>query len=271
MIYTIIVKNDSGEIEKLISFDSITSFNENLSAQICKNPVEKDFVISDHIVLDNIKYEISGVVSAYSVFDEGLELTWNGSQFVTQSTGNSTGVSDRHIRIENDIKSLILDRKIFSLLRSTGNSFLTDDQEKVTELEKTQVELIENCAITSLSFAQNAGSSSAVFPQMSIEKVQVAVTQTETLAEDEQKPLLKKVPRQLGQAKAESTKDNGDGVSTNETASDKSTVGSTARSAEEQQRLNRDNANANTIDKHLIETAIQQRKNFELARINDAL
>ncbi|MBQ0112882.1 MAG: hypothetical protein KBT03_07120 [Bacteroidales bacterium] len=268
MIYTIIVRDDKSEIEKIISFDSITSFDESYSAQICKNPVERGFVISDHIVLENRKFDISGIVSAYSVFDEGLELTWSNGAFVSPSD-NSSSYTERHIRIEDDIRNLLVDRKVFSVLRSYNNSYNTDDTQKLKDLESTQVELIENCVISSLSFSQGSGISGAVFPKMSVEQVQVAVTQTETLTTEEQKPLLQKIPKPTGQANIASATTDGDGKSTNETVADKTTIGKTKDS--NSKALIQDAKNASTIDIYKRARAVQEMKNFEMARISETL
>lgn len=226
MIYTIVVRKNDSTLDKLISFDSVISFSDTISAKIVSNPVEEGFPIADHTVLENRRFSLSGVITAYSVFDEGLELVWKDGGFTSVNEGNSSGFSDRHLRIEQELRGLVEDRVVFSLLRSTENSYLFDDVEKEQHLQNSQVELIPNCMISSLEFSQASGINGAIFPQMSIEKVRVARTQTEQLSKDEQLPVLQE--RSIPEGKATTTSstktDDKTTAGTNENEVDKTTL-----------------------------------------------
>lgn len=235
MIYTIVVRKNDNTLDKLISFDSITSFNDSISAKIVTNPVEEGFPIADHTVLENRKFSISGVITAYSVFDEGLELVWRDGGFSSVNEGNSSGVSDRHLRIEQELRDLVENRVVFSLLRSVDNSYAFDDAEKEKQLQNSQVELIPNCMISSLEFNQASGMNGAIFPQLSLEKVRVARTQTEQLSEDEQLPALQAREMPTGKATTSSATDAKDTSSTGETSADKSEIKNTVDKAKAQE------------------------------------
>lgn len=226
MIYTIVVRKNDNTLDKLISFDSITSFNDSISAKIVTNPVEEGFPIADHTVLENRRFSISGIITAYSVFDEGLELVWKDGGFSSVNEGNASGVSDRHLRIEQELRDLVENRVVFSLLRSVDNSHAFDDAEKEKQLQNSQVELIPNCMISSLEFSQSSGMNGAIFPQLSIEKVRVAKTQTEQLSEDEQLPALqaREMPTGKATTSTSTTTDDKTTSSTGENDADKTTL-----------------------------------------------
>ena len=67
MIYTIVVKNDQGKAQSYLTFESVSSYSENWSGTVSKSTVEYGFPIADHINIENPVFNVSGVLSEYSI------------------------------------------------------------------------------------------------------------------------------------------------------------------------------------------------------------
>ena len=187
MVYTIILKDVKGVITNVISFDTITDFSTSLSATVVKTPVENGFPITDHISNENEKFDITGIVTNFSIFDEGLELRWDGTKFVSQSPIN---YENRHLEIEREIKDLIRKRRVFTLLRSESNSHLSSPSEKYKQLLNTRVEEFQTCVCSNLQISENTGNDQAVYVKMQVEQIRVANILTRELTDQERQPSL---------------------------------------------------------------------------------
>lgn len=60
MTTTTVLMRSNGDI---LWFDAILSFTKNYTAQVTKHPIERGGVVSDHVTLDNISFQLSGVIS----------------------------------------------------------------------------------------------------------------------------------------------------------------------------------------------------------------
>lgn len=196
MIYTIIIKDKDDNTTSIISFDSVKSASESLSSQTTDNTVEYGFPVSDHILLNNITFDLDVVVSNISLFDENLEISWNEFTQSFETLGEPT--LDSHITMRRELKSLVLGRKVFSLLITEDNSFKQNIQQKEQQLLKSIVDQYDNCVCNSLVMSENEAINGAFYAKLQIKQVKMAFIQTRELAPDEQY-------RQIEKKKAEPT------------------------------------------------------------------
>lgn len=196
MIYTIILKDKDDNTTSIISFDSVKSASESLSSQTTDNTVEYGFPVSDHILLNNITFDLDVVVSNISLFDENLEISWDESTQSFETLGEPT--LDSHITMRRELKALVLGRKVFSLLITEDNSFQQDIEQKEQQLLKSIVDQYDNCVCNSLVISENEAISGAFYAKLQIKQVKMAFIQTRELAPDEQY-------RQIEKKKAEPT------------------------------------------------------------------
>ena len=184
MIYTIILKDKDDNTTSIISFDSVKSASESLSSQTTDNTVEYGFPVSDHILLNNITFDLDVVVSNISLFDENLEISWDESTQSFETLGEPT--LDSHITMRRELKALVLGRKVFSLLITEDNSFKQDIEQKEQQLLKSIVDQYDNCVCNSLVMSENEAINGAFYAKLQIKQVKMAFIQTRELAPDEQ-------------------------------------------------------------------------------------
>lgn len=172
MIYTLVRKNNSGTIDAVFSFDSISSFDESWGATVTTQTVEKGFNISDNITIDPESYDIKATISSYSLFDLSREIVWDGENFTSKS--DSVSVEKSHITARDTLVKIFKDRSILTLLESSANSNNPDLVQKEVELKSGYFNDIDNCVITSLSISTPESISDTLFVSLKIQKVHVA-------------------------------------------------------------------------------------------------
>lgn len=184
MIYTLIIKNSDGQTSSVISFSSVRSFSESLGATTTDNVVEYGFPVSDHMLVNNITFDLDVIVTGFSVFDENLELFWNGTDFVTFSP-EQIGTQNAHLIMRKQLKDLILQRVVFSLLITEDNSFVQDINTKESQLRKSIVDEYINCVCTSLTISESEATSGAIFAKLNIKQIRSALVKTRELEQGE--------------------------------------------------------------------------------------
>lgn len=194
MIYTLLVKDENLNTRLIISFDTVRSFSENLSATSTDNVVEYGFPISDHILVNNINFDLDVVVSSFTMFDENLEMFWDGADFIT--TGEAE--QDKHLRVRRELKALILNRQMFSLIITEENAHQNVISQKEAQLRKSVVDEYVNCICTSLTLVDSEATTGAIFAKLNIKQIKVAFAETRQLTGDES-------IRQITPVKAEAT------------------------------------------------------------------
>lgn len=182
MIYTLVVKTDD-VIEKILTLDCVNSFSKSMSGTVTKNPVENGFPVSDHISLDNIRFDLSGIITSYSILDDGLELKWNGDYFETVG-----GSEDRLALMEADIEDTFKKREVITLIET--ESFIPSDTTSLESIKPQIVREYNNVVITNLTIDNQSGVNGAKFIRVSAEQVQVAFIQKAELSPEEQTPRL---------------------------------------------------------------------------------
>lgn len=172
MIYTLVRKNNSGTIDAVFSFDSVSSFDESWGATVTTQTVEKGFNISDNITIDPESYDIKATISSYSLFDLSREIVWDGESFTSKS--DSISIEQSHITARDTLVKIFKDRSILTLLESSANSNNPDLVQKEVELKSGYFNDIDNCVITSLSISTPDSISDTLFVSLKIQKVHVA-------------------------------------------------------------------------------------------------
>ena len=194
MIYTIVVKNDQGEAESYLTFDSVSSYSESWSGTVSKSTVEYGFPIADHINIENPVFNISGVLSEYSIFKDDREIFWNGEDFVHASENDS---ESSHLVAKDYLIKTTKEGTVITLLESKTNSFLSDGKQRYDKIRSGTTKEYDNSVITDLSFEVSENTqNSSIRVSMKIEQLNIARTETTTLTEQEmQKAIIPKVAK----------------------------------------------------------------------------
>lgn len=184
MIYTIVRKNDREVIDAVISFDSITSFDESWSASVTTQTVEKGFNISDHVNIEPEQYSIDAIISSYSLFNPNREIFWDGESFTIKSQDST----DSHIEARDELIRIFKEGKVISLMESSANSSSSVFSNKVEELQSGHFKEISPCVMTSLSISHPNAGSGAFYVSIKIQRIHTATVQSGVL--DKETPSL---------------------------------------------------------------------------------
>lgn len=274
MIYTLVVRNEQGVMETNLTFDSVASYSENWSGTVSKSTVESGFPIADHINIENPVFNISGVLSAYSIFSDNREVYWNGEDFVASSEQSSV---DQHIEAKKSLIKVVSSGTVVTLLESKTNSFLSDKNQKYEKILSGKVNEYNNCVITDLSFEVSENTqNSAIKVSMKIEQLNIARTETTQLSEQEmQKEIVPKVAKVSTNAGASATSTTTDAVTKPKNVAEKESDVSAVKSemnippeARKQIRANEAAERAYQTTKGLLGYAENEEKDFEWKEIN---
>ena len=170
MIYTIVRKDEDDVVDAVISFDSITSFDEDWSATVSTQTVERGFNITDHVTIDPEQYSINAVISSYSLFDLDGEIVWNGEEF----TSTKPKDVNSHVKARDEIISIFKSASIITLVESSVNAKEDSYEDTYNLLKSGYFREIEPCVITSLSISHPSAGSGAFFISMKVQKIYVA-------------------------------------------------------------------------------------------------
>jgi hypothetical protein len=136
---------DLTEVIKMMMTNEMRDLNFCMQATVVGvDKISDGFPVSDHILLNNITFDLDVVVSNISLFDENLEISWDESTQSFETLGEPT--LDSHITMRSELKALVLGRKVFSLLITEDNSFKQDIEQKEQQLLKSIVDQYDNCA-----------------------------------------------------------------------------------------------------------------------------
>lgn len=194
MIYAIVVNNEQGDAKNFLTFESISSYSENWSGTVSKSTVESGFPVADHINIENPVFNISGVLSAYSIFRDDREIYWNGEDFVQASENTS---ESPHLIAKDFLIKTTKGGTVITLIESKTNSFLSDENQRYEKIRSGLTKEYNNCVITDLSFEVSENNqNSAIRVSMKIEQLNIARTETTQLSEQEmQKEIIPKVAK----------------------------------------------------------------------------
>jgi hypothetical protein len=193
---TIALKRANGDI---LWFDAVTNFGESYSSTVTKHPIASGGFVSDHIIVDNNVYQISGVLSdADFNLNRPVEYKSTGAgdgsgtrkQYVNNTTTepsvviNDSGVKQFGLpeivaRFRQDVipSVEVVPQSKDKLAEAVKNDLIAmrNGKELFTILEFEGSVLvgspIENCVFTSLSFKADANTGYGLFPEMTIEQV----------------------------------------------------------------------------------------------------
>lgn len=203
MIYTLVRKDRGGNVDSIISFDSVTSMDETWAATVSTQTVEKGFNISDNVNIEPEVYSIEAIISSYSLFIKDKEISWDGASF--KSRGQTDKLS--HVKAREELIRIFKEGSILSLLETTANSNSEDLVDQYTELKSGYVKEIEDCVITGMSISHPSSGSGAFFVSLKIQKIYTASVRVDDLPEGQSVPLL--TPMQAKEANVSSNSNSG--------------------------------------------------------------
>ncbi len=194
MIYVIKTQNND-----VILFDSILSFSESYQGSVTSHAVEDGSKISDNIVTENLKLKIQGMVTDYNFWNPlkdaanvavpGYDYNRTGALGLTDSNG-SPALSDAPVPSDYAGKDNDTNTSVKAAMDVVRQRLITIQRSKeiVTVLgyivreKDSLIVKYENCVITDLSFDTSPDGGYAIYPNISIEQinvVKVKVTQAE--------------------------------------------------------------------------------------------
>lgn len=185
MIYTLLRK-EGEEITTLISFDAITSVEEKWSAKVTSQTVESGFDISDSITVDPPTFNLSGVVTSYSIYDTSSEISWNGTDFVIKNNPQD----ERHIRLRNEILEIISKGVVITLVESLETSSNPNKKIAYEETVSSWNREIPYCVITSASFSPPDSGFGAFNVSLELQRVFIASVVTDELHPNDVAPVV---------------------------------------------------------------------------------
>ena len=274
MIYAIVVNNDQGDAESYLTFESISSYSENWTGTVSKSTVESGFPIADHINIENPVFNVSGVLSEYSIFRDDREIYWNGEDFV-QALENTSESS--HLIAKDYLIKTTKGGTVITLLESKINSFLSNRTQRYEKIRSGLTKEYNNCVITDLSFEVSENTqNSSIRVSMKIEQLNIARTQTTELTEQEmQKSIIPKVAKTSTNAGSSAASTTTDAATKPKNVAEKESDVSSVKSemnippeARKQIRANEAAERAYQTTKGLLGYAENEEKDFEWKDIN---
>ena len=274
MIYAIVVNDDQGVAKNCITFESISSYSENWSGTVSKSTVESGFPIADHINIENPVFNISGVLSEYSIFRDDREIYWNGEDFV-QALENTS--ESPHLIAKDYLIKTVKGGTVITLLESKINSFLSNGTQRYEKIRSGLTKEYNNCVITDLSFEVSENTqNSSIRVSMKIEQLNIARTQTTELTEQEmQKSIIPKVAKTSTNAGTSAASTTTDATTKPKNVAEKESDVSAVKSemnippeARKQIRANEAAERAYQTTKGLLGYAENEEKDFEWKEIN---
>lgn len=196
---TIAILRENGDV---LWFDAITKFDEQYSASVTKHPVATGGLISDHTIVDNDKFTFSGILSDA---DFNLNRPNIGTDFsgdVTLIGPQKQFVNSKETKVPVEIVSngpplfqRFLPETVSQYTSSKIPTVVVTPQPKVKSQASVRQDLIDmlhnkerftlldlnsniitrnftNCVMVGLSFSEDPDTGDALFPVISIEKVQ---------------------------------------------------------------------------------------------------
>lgn len=203
MIYNIIVRDISDNVVSILSFDCITSFDESWSANVTTQTVEKGFNITDNVSIDPPTYDITAILSSYTLFDTDREIVWDGDGFDIK--GKDKSFEFAHVEARDRLIEVFKTATVVSILESSANSNDVDIEGKNSDLRAGYSKEISPCVITSLSISHPDAGTGAFVVSMKIQKITIATLISEQLPESESFPLLKEYEKKVTNTSSNST------------------------------------------------------------------
>lgn len=170
-----------------VVFSSITAFSENYSASVTSHPVESGKSVSDNITNENPKFSLSGVISDFDYYNPVKEVAYGVSADYEDSILNKFNLSyfenGKFVSVADSIPSEATSRYIKKSLleaREVGTLFGIFIYNDDNKFEKNY----PNCAITSLSFKAETDTEFCIYPEMSLEQLNIVDVLVEKIAKN---------------------------------------------------------------------------------------
>jgi hypothetical protein len=188
---TYAIRRENGDV---LYFDAITSIQEQYSATVTKHPLARGAFVSDHTIVDNIKFTLNAILSDADFnlnrpFEEGWQSVTN-KQFVNNTRTSipvkisNEGAKWRSFLPEvvsqftaNTIPTVTVTAQSKVKTAKAVRSDLLDifDKKEAFTLVEYNTNLVSrlwaNVILTSITFTEDADSGTGLFPMMGMEQV----------------------------------------------------------------------------------------------------
>jgi hypothetical protein len=181
MIYNLIVYDNDKNVTDIVTFSSVLSFNEQYQSEVTENIVEYGFKISDHIITKSVDISCDAMVSDYSIYDDGLELYWDGEKFTNSNAVNGQQSTGKNLTVKQALIDIVQKRKLFTLIITDTVSQGVGLEDTASSLKERAVQSFNNCVMPTLGFPVKEGTYGVLFASFSIKQVRVAKTVTSSI------------------------------------------------------------------------------------------
>lgn len=234
MIYVIKTANND-----VILFDSVLAFSESYQGSVTSHQVEDGSKISDNVTVENVKIKIQGVVTDYNFFNPikdagnqkvpGYDYPRQYGSILINTKGEpetnaNVAIPSDYSGVDNDVNVSVkaamdvVKQRLIEIQQKkefiTVLGYNTDGKDSV-------VDRFPNCIITDIAFNQNPESGYAIYPDITIEQVNVVKVKVLSASSDK---IINDIVN--GQASGEDGKGSqlpgGGGTDSSPTSSDKS-------------------------------------------------
>ncbi len=193
-----------------IYLDAVTLYTRDFKGQLTSHPIGKGSTISDHFILSNPVYQISGVISGADIsLGRGIITDYENNR----PSNTNEDITAVQVKGDNNFLSL-LPNSTSSFFVDTASSVIVSSQArrqtlsdirillerlfnnskvqivKLFEYENTKiVKLIDNLVMISLSFTEDADNGYALYLSTSLEQATFSALKTTKLTDKDLKEL----------------------------------------------------------------------------------
>lgn len=184
MIYVIKTANND-----VILFDSVLAFSESYQGSVTSHQVEDGSKISDNVTVENVKIKIQGVVTDYNFFNPikdagnqkvpGYDYPRQYGSMLINTKGEPE--TNANVAIPSDYSGTDNDGNVSvkAAMEVVKQRLIQIQQKKEfitvlgynTDGKDSEINKYPNCIITDIAFNQNPESGYAIYPDITIEQV----------------------------------------------------------------------------------------------------
>lgn len=225
---TVAIKRSNGD---LIWLDAVLQFSQQYQGSVTTHPIETGGYVTDHIVNENVKLRIDGVLSdvdfnlnrpvitasMQELFDIKTKQFVNNVPVDDKSVQINTGTINRFAKLLPESVTQFMDEQAPEVIVSPNarpiQALYVIEYLKQMWRDKELFEVLEltvdnslnitykDCVITSLSFTEDPDGGAAVYPQLEIEQVVFAESKNVKIPKQVADAVKKKAASKEGQGR----------------------------------------------------------------------
>jgi hypothetical protein len=221
-----------------IYFDAVTAFTQSYTGQVTKHPVDSGGVISDHFIVNNPKFSLSGVITSadisvgvqdiesisgakpYNVREAPTAVSVNSSnssmlqKFIPDSVGQFMAPSNPEVVVDSarvNLEENIRDSLTKLIYKATSDDAYVDNKITLVRLFEFDGSVLRRSTtrlvVLDVKFKEDANSGDALYCEISFEQVTFVFLQRTVLPKNIIAKLNKKAAPKVDKGIADSTEE----------------------------------------------------------------